>query len=77
MRFLSDDERKRLFDACKASKWKPMFALVLLAIVSGARKGELKALRWRDVDLEAILFRYEGLASVDGVDEVRRRGAAR
>lgn len=59
VRFLSDDERKRLFDACKASKWKPMFALVLLAIVSGARKGELKALRWRDVDLEA------GTASIE------------
>lgn len=53
VRFLSSDERERLFAACKASKWKPLYALALLAITSGGRKGELTGLRWRDVDLEA------------------------
>jgi len=50
-RFLSDDERTRLLAACKASKWPRLYLLVLLAITTGARKGELLALRWQDVDL--------------------------
>lgn len=53
VRFLSDEERERLFAACRSSKWPMMFAAVLLAIVTGARKGELMRLRWRDADLDA------------------------
>ncbi len=49
-RFLSDDERSRLLEACKASKWPRLYLLVLLALTTGARKGELLGLRWRDVD---------------------------
>lgn len=50
-RFLSDDERQRLLQACKASSWPRLYALVLMALTTGARKGELLGLRWRDVDL--------------------------
>lgn len=50
VRFLSDDERARLLEACKASKWPRLYLLVLLALTTGARKGELLGLRWRDVD---------------------------
>lgn len=49
-RFLSDDERGRLLDACKASPWPRLYLLVLVAVTTGARRGELLALRWRDVD---------------------------
>lgn len=52
VRFLEDDERRRLLDACRAAAWPKLYGLVLLALTSGARRGELLALRWRDVDLE-------------------------
>ncbi len=51
-RFLSDEERERLLAACKASKWSRLYLLVLLALTTGGRKGELLALRWQDVDLQ-------------------------
>jgi integrase len=51
-RFLSDEERTELLKACAKSVWQPLRTLVLLAITTGARKGELTGLRWADVDLK-------------------------
>jgi len=51
-RYLSAGERERLLDACRASSWPQLYLLVLLALTTGARKGELLGLRWADVDLE-------------------------
>jgi integrase len=53
VRFLSDEERQRLIEACANSQWKPLQALVMLAISTGARRGELIHLKWADVDLKA------------------------
>ena len=50
-RFLSDAERTALLAACKESPSPALYALVLLALTAGARRGELYALRWADVDL--------------------------
>ena len=41
IRFLSEAERTRLFKACRASHWDKLYLIVLLAITTGARKGEL------------------------------------
>ena len=51
-RYLSDNERKRLFRACRASKWEMLYLLVLMAITTGARRGELLNLQWNDIDFE-------------------------
>jgi integrase len=53
VRFLTDDERAALIEACANSHWKPLQTLVLLAISTGARRGELINLKWSDVDLKA------------------------
>ena len=50
IRFLSNEERSRLFKACKASKWDKLYLLVLMAVTTGARKGELTSLSWNDID---------------------------
>lgn len=55
VRYLSDDERARLLAACKASDCKPLYLLVLFALTTGMRRGELLGLRWQDVDLERRL----------------------
>jgi integrase len=52
IRFLSEAERTRLFKACRASHWDKLYLIVLLAITTGARKGELTKLRWNDIDFD-------------------------
>ncbi len=59
-RSLEDDERARLLDACDRSEtWPDLGLFVRLALATGARRGELLKLEWRDVDLKAgsILLR--------------------
>lgn len=51
-RYLSDDERMRLFKACKTSQWSKLHLLVLMAITTGARKGELLSLTFSDIDFD-------------------------
>ncbi len=45
VRFLSDDERERLLDVCKAHS-QQLYNIVVLALSTGARQGELFNLRW-------------------------------
>ena len=42
--FLSDDERKRLLEACKASDNPHLYPVVVFALSTGARKGEILGL---------------------------------
>jgi integrase len=53
VRFLDAEERARLLEACKASLYPRMHALVLTGMLTGARRGELLGLRWRDLELDA------------------------
>lgn len=52
VRFLDEAERTRLFEQCRASQYPRLYALALMAMKTGARRGELLSLRWRDVDLD-------------------------
>jgi integrase len=52
VRYLSDDERTRLLDACRRSALPELYPIVLLALTTGMRRGELLGLRRQDVDLD-------------------------
>ena len=52
VRFLSEDERPRLLEACRSSRDRRLYPLVLLALATGARRGELLRLKWQDIDLD-------------------------
>lgn len=51
-RFLTESETARLLEACRASAWPRLYLLTLMALTTGARKGELLGLRIKDVNLE-------------------------
>ncbi len=53
VRFLDAAERTRLYAAVKESEYPRLYALTLMALKTGARRGELLALTWRDLDLES------------------------
>jgi integrase len=57
-RFLSDDERVALLAACDASACAALPHFVRLALATGARKGELLALQWPNVDLSRRTARF-------------------
>ena len=50
VRFLTEDERPRLLEACKAHS-PALYSIVVLALSTGARQGEILNLTWRDIDL--------------------------
>jgi integrase len=50
-RALSADEQHRLLTACKASRSRSLYPAVVLSLHTGMRNGELRMVRWRQVDL--------------------------
>ncbi len=51
VRFLSDEERHRLLAACEESDCPQLYPVVVLAISTGMRQGEILGLKWSQVDL--------------------------
>lgn len=51
VRYLSDDERKDLLAACKESESEQLYPIVVFALSTGARKGEIMNLTLADIDL--------------------------
>lgn len=52
IRFLSDDERDRLLLACKESKNKYLYLVVLIALSTGCRLMEIMSLKYGDIQWE-------------------------
>jgi integrase len=52
VRYLDNDECKRLLVSCRASGSEALYLIVVLALTTGMRRGEILGLRWDDIDLE-------------------------
>lgn len=52
VRYLAPDELDRLLKVARASSWPRLYLLILLALTTGARRGELLGLRGRDLNTE-------------------------
>lgn len=52
IRFLSDDERKALFKACREHPNRNIGLAVMLALATGARYSNIRNLRWESVDFD-------------------------
>jgi integrase len=59
VRYLDDDERSALLKACRASSDPNIYCAVMLALATGARAGNLRALTWDDVDRKVWRLRFQ------------------
>jgi integrase len=59
VRYLNSDELRVLLKECRASTSETLYPVVVLALATGMRKGEIQSLRWRQIDLERSLITLE------------------
>ncbi len=58
-RILSQDELIRLLDVCKRSKASYLYCIVLIALTTGARRGEILGLEWKSINFENRLTSFK------------------
>ncbi len=51
-RFLTAKEQHQVLAASKRGRWEKMYLIVLMALTTGCRKGELLGLAWGDIDFK-------------------------
>jgi integrase len=52
-RYLSEPEYEKLIKVSRLASWDKLTLLIMLAVTTGARRGTLLGLRWKDVDLDS------------------------
>lgn len=52
VRYLSDEERTKLIEAARNIEDPTLYTVIVLALSTGARQGELLNLNWKDVDFK-------------------------
>jgi integrase len=59
-RYLTHDEIARLLEVCTISRCRYLYTIVLFALTTGARRGEILNLKWDDLDLhnKIAIFRH-------------------
>ena len=67
VRYVNDDERGRLLSTCKQSSNQQLYTIVVLALSTGMRKGEILHLKRRDI------FLAEGFLVLDRAKNKERR----
>lgn len=68
-RYLSDEERHRLLEACKKSDSPYLYLAVILGISTGGRKMEIFGLRWENIDFDRKMIPLK----VDEIKTKKRR----
>ncbi|MDN3509424.1 MAG: site-specific integrase [Candidatus Neptunochlamydia sp.] len=58
-RFLSEEECQKLLTSCKESKNPYLYSVVVIALSTGMRRGEILGLKWKDIDFEKKLITLE------------------
>jgi len=58
-RFLSESEIEKLLKACHESNNEHLYSIVLLALCTGMRKGEILNLKWNAINFDEEIIRLE------------------
>lgn len=56
--YLTLEQQTELLKACKSSRWRGLYPLVYLLLLTGARRNEVAALRWSQIDLQGGVISF-------------------